>query len=92
MIAYLMENLGGLLSAVIVGITALFGVYKLGKTKGVDEARIADAEQKSEKAINEIRSVTNTVKEVQNVNQTVSGMSDADVDRRLHDKYRRPDD
>lgn len=85
------ETIIGLAAAVIAAIAGAFG---LGHVRGTNKAEAKADQQRTEDnaaamvAVAERR--VEATKEASNVQQTVNHMPDDDVDRELHDSWKRP--
>ncbi|MEL2244209.1 hypothetical protein PAS25_24975 [Leclercia adecarboxylata] len=85
------EMIIGLAATVIAAIAGAFG---LGHSRGTSEAEAkADQQRTEDNAAATVAAAERRVeatKEASNVQQTVNHMPDDDVDRELHDSWKRP--
>jgi len=85
------EVIIGLAAAVI---TAIAGAFGLGHSRGTSKAEAkADQQRTEDNAAATVAAAERRVevtKEASNVQQTVNHMPDDDVDRELHDSWKRP--
>lgn len=91
MIAYILANFGSWLAAAGGAIVAIFAVFYGGKSSGKSEADLQNSKDNAVKDAatqkansDHIEKVTTNASDVQS---DVSGLSDADVNQRLHDKW-----
>ncbi len=84
---------------VIIGLAALVmaaiaGAFGIGHSRGTNKAEAKADQQRAEEKAAATEAVAErrveVTKEASNVQQTVSRMPDDDVDRELHDSWKRP--
>lgn len=91
MIAALLERFGSWLVAGTGLIVSLFLLVKNSRDKAVLEERLENQKQQSEERIQQVEEKADKIIEVvenaKSVSDSVSSASDADVDKRLSDKW-----
>lgn len=96
----LITKFGGTIATVLAGIAGIFGLFYAGKKSGESAANLDNAKQKvkdnEQQALKEIAAVrdstqqqVDTISKAKDVSTDNSQLSDADVLKRLHDKYSR---
>lgn len=81
----LLSGIYGWIAAAVAALLAAAGLYFKGRSAGkqVEKAKQVEHDLNAEKAKNE------TLEKVNEVTVDVGGLSDADAERRLRDKYTR---
>lgn len=86
-----LETIIGLAALVMAAIAGAFGI---GHSRGTSKAEAKADQQRTEEKASATEAVAErrieATKEASNVQQTVNRMPDDDVDRELHDAWKRP--
>ncbi|ELC6281955.1 hypothetical protein RJO52_000683 [Enterobacter hormaechei] len=87
-------NLETMLGLIVAALAAIVGAFGLGHIRGTSKAEAKADQQRTEgNAAAMVAAAERRVeatKEASNVQQTVNHMPDDDVDRELHDSWKRP--
>lgn len=80
-----LSGIYGWIAAAVVAVLGAAGIYLKGRSAGkkAEEAKQVQSDLQAEKAKNE------TLEKVNDVTTEISGLPDADAERRLRDKYTR---